>query len=470
MTETISIPLWQYLLLCLTALLVIIRVVVFPLWASFWSARTRNIVEEDNPFLQLHLSPFTLSRRRVLADRLANDPQIEPRVRQIAAERGESLEKTRREAWRIAWDIVPAFNPYFYFRIGYRMARRGLRSLYYPRIGFVDEESMAGVGDEAAALFLINHRSNMDYVIANYLTACRTMLSFGVGEWSRIWPIQPLMRMAGGYFVRRDSDDPLYRMLLKRYVQMATAARVPHAIFVEGQLSRDGSVGPARLGLLSYVTEHYDPAASPDLVFMPIGINYDHVVEDQNMLRYSTEHFRAKGPLFILGNGIGFVARVLWELLLRRRSHGYACANFGTPVYFSKWLAHNGVHWPDLNRAQRYQWIEKLGAEMIETISALVPATPVPVLCRVWFHDPIMKLSADELRFRFHALCALLERGNCHLVLVQDNRNMTLEHALNHCLRRGILRESDDGEYEINLEMLPLANYYANSLSQFLNE
>jgi hypothetical protein len=81
-----------------------------------------------------------------------------------------------------------------------------------------------------------------------------------------------------------------------------------------------------------------------------------------------------------------------------------------------------------------------------------------------------MKLSADELRVRFHALCALLEQGLCHLVLVQDNRNLTLEHALNHCLRRGIIRQSDDGEYEINLEMLPLANYYANSLSQFLNE
>ena len=470
MTETISIPLWLYFLLWLAALLVFARLVLFPLWAGFWSARTHNVIEAINPFLQLHLSPFTLSSRRVLADRLANDPHIEQQLLQIAARRGLSREKFQREVWRIAWDIVPAFNPYFYFRIGYRMARSGLRSLYYPRIGFVDEESMAGVGDDVATLFLINHRSNMDYVIANYLTACRTMLSFGVGEWSRIWPIQPLMRMAGGYFVRRDSKDPLYRLLLKRYVQLATEARVPHAIFVEGQLSRDGSVGPARLGLLSYVTEHYDPATSPDLVFMPIGINYDHVVEDRNMLRYASEHFRAKGPLFILRSGVAFVARVIWEWMLRRRSHGYACANFGVPVYFSEWLQLNGVDWPDLDRAQRYRWIEKLGAEMIETISALVPATPVPMLCRVWFHDPVMKLPADELRVRFHAICASLEQAGCHLVLVQDSRNLTLEHALNHCLRRGILRKTRDDEYEISLEMLPLANYYANSLSQFLQE
>ena len=227
MTDTISLPIWLFFILAFSTLLVFIRVVVFPLWASFWSARTRNVVEEVNPHLQLHMSTFTLSQRRVLADRLACDPMVEAGVEEIARERGISIEKTRREAWRIAWDIVPAFNPYFYFRTGYRMARRCLRALYKLRVAFSDESTMADVSDEAAVIFIINHRSNIDYAIANYLTANRTMLSFGVGEWSRVWPIQPLMRMAGGYFVRRDTGDPLYRLLLKRYVQMATQARVP---------------------------------------------------------------------------------------------------------------------------------------------------------------------------------------------------------------------------------------------------
>ena len=44
----------------------------------------------------------------------------------------------------------------------------------------------------------------MDYLLLTYLTSERTMLSFGVGEWSGIFPVRQLMRSAGGYFIRRD--------------------------------------------------------------------------------------------------------------------------------------------------------------------------------------------------------------------------------------------------------------------------
>src|SRR5206468_6085187 len=39
----------------------------------------------------------------------------------------------------------------------------------------------------------------------------RTALSYAVGEWARVWPLQALIRSTGAYFVRRSSGDPLYR-------------------------------------------------------------------------------------------------------------------------------------------------------------------------------------------------------------------------------------------------------------------
>ena len=50
----------------------------------------------------------------------------------------------------------------------------------------------------------------------------RTALSYAVGEWARVWPLQALIRSMGAYFVRRDSGDALYRRVLERYVHMAT--------------------------------------------------------------------------------------------------------------------------------------------------------------------------------------------------------------------------------------------------------
>ncbi len=468
MTSTITLPVWLFMILLFTALLVFIRVVVFPLWASFWSARTRNVVEEVNPGLQLHMSSFNLSQRRDLADRLACDPEVEEGVRQIAAERGVSVEKTRREAWRIAWDIVPAFNPYFYFRAGYRMARGCLRALYRLRVAFVDEGTMAGVSDQAAVVFIINHRSNIDYAVANYLTASRTMLSFGVGEWSRVWPIQPMMRMAGGYFVRRDSGDPLYRLMLKRYVQMATEARVPHAIFIEGQLSPDGSVGEARLGLLSYVMERFDVQNGADLVFMPIGINYDRIPEDRNMVRYSSAEFRAKGKRYVLLQGLQFAGRVSWGLIRRKRAFGYVCARFGNPISFRHWLNEANVDWAQLTRKQRYEWVTKLGNRLTADIGAIVPATPVPVLARIWFGNPDLALTRQALQARFTALCAELRQAGCHVVLVRGDEAATLDHALDLCTKRGVIVQDAGGLYRLNEGDKALARYSGNSLTQFL--
>jgi len=135
----------------------------------------------------------------------------------------------------------------------------------------------------------MNHRSNMDYILATYLAAERTALSYAVGEWARIWPLQQLIRAMGGYFVRRNSGEPLYRRVLEVYVQMAADGGVPQAIFPEGRLSRDGVLGPPKLGLLGYLVRGFNPNTERDIVFIPVGINYDRVLEDRSLLRYATK-------------------------------------------------------------------------------------------------------------------------------------------------------------------------------------
>ena len=107
----------------------------------------------------------------------------------------------------------------------------------------------------------MNHRSNMDYMLVSFLAAERVALSYAVGEWARIWPLQGLIRAMGAYFVRRNSGDPFYRMVLQRYVQMATEGGVPQAMYPEGGLTTDGRLREPKLGLLDYMLKGFDPAA-----------------------------------------------------------------------------------------------------------------------------------------------------------------------------------------------------------------
>ena len=99
----------------------------------------------------------------------------------------------------------------------------------------------------------MNHRSNMDYMLAGYLAADQAALSYAVGEWARIWPLSALIRAMGAYFVRRNSSDELYRRVLERYIAMATEAGVPQAVFPEGGLTRDGRMREPKLGVLDYM-------------------------------------------------------------------------------------------------------------------------------------------------------------------------------------------------------------------------
>ena len=154
---------------------------------------------------------------------------------EIAAENKLALPVVLNRIERYAREIVPAFNAYLYFRIGYWIGRKIAQGLYRVRLGFVDTAALARVPENATVVFVMNHRSNMDYILAGYLAADQAALSYAVGEWARMWPLSALIRSMGAYFVRRNSKDELYRRVLERYIAMATQAGVPQAVFPEGR-------------------------------------------------------------------------------------------------------------------------------------------------------------------------------------------------------------------------------------------
>src|SRR5213075_3279228 len=113
----------------------------------------------------------------------------------------------------------------------------------------------------------------------------------------------------GAYFVRRSSGDPLYRRVLERYIHMATSSGVPQAVYPEGCLSRDGRLRPPKLGLLDYMLRGFDPQGDRDLVFIPVGINYDRVLEDRTLLLKLEVTGEPRGILSSSGVALGFVVK-----------------------------------------------------------------------------------------------------------------------------------------------------------------
>ena len=469
MTESVSVPLWLFVPLVALALFAALEWFLLPGMRWYLRRKVRRVMDEISARFKIELPEFKLTRRRALLDRLTSDPLVIACAQRHAVESGEPRDVLMQRVHRYAGEIVPAFNAYVYFRVGYWLAKTFAKMAYRVRLGYTDTAALAAVDPNSTVVFVMNHRSNMDYVLVSFLAAERVALSYAVGEWARIWPLQGLIRAMGAYFVRRDSGDPLYRMVLQRYVQMATEGGVPQAMYPEGGLTTDGRLRDPKLGLLDYMLKGFDPSGLRDLVFIPVGINYDRVLEDRSLLRKVDPAVRTTGLLPTLAITTRFIARQLVLAVRGRRfRNGYACVNFATPVSMRAYVAEEGIDFRSLDDAARRPAIAAVGKLLMTQIGRVIPVLPVPLVASVLLRDPERASSELELKAAVQTLMERVEASGAHVYVPRTDRDYALTVGLRMLALRGLVREHE-GLFRANPEELPLLRYYAHSISHLLD-
>src|SRR4051812_30959702 len=385
MTSQVTLPLWLALIISALAIWAAFERIALPAVRWFLRRRFNRSIDELNTRLKLRIQPFKLAKRQALIDQLIFDPEVLRAVEEYAAANKVSREAAQARARDYAREIVPSFSAYAYFGIGTRLARRLSTFLYRVRLGYIDEQAMASADPEAAVIFVINHRSNMDYVLVTFMVSTSSALSYAVGEWARVWLLQNLIRSMGAYFVRRDSREPLYRKVLSRYVHLAVAGGLAQAMFPEGGLTRDGKLRPPKLGLLSYMVSGFDPKGPRDAVFVPVGINYDRVIEDRVQVAALTTPEGEK-PRFKFSPAVlleFLVANVKLRMQGRLYRYGYACVSFGKPVSLRQYVTERGIDFRTFDEKRRFSEIERLGATLMQKVGEVIPALPVSLVATV---------------------------------------------------------------------------------------
>jgi len=412
--------------------------------------------------------PFQRTRRQILIHRLVGDPKVQAAVEQYAAQHKVRLPAVLATVERYAREIVPAFNAYLYFRIGYWVGRKVAQGLYRVRLGFVDTEALKKVPENATVVFVMNHRSNMDYILAGYLAADQAALSYAVGEWARIWPLAALIRSMGAYFVRRNSKDELYRRVLERYIAMATQAGVPQAVFPEGGLTRDGLMREPRLGVVDYMLRGFWLDGARDLVFVPLGLNYDRVLEDRTLLLSSDPGARRPNRFWAAWNTLGFFTNNL-RLMLKSDWHrfGYACVNFGAPVSMREYCALRGLDFQKLSGDERKRAIGELGKHLMARVGSIIPVVPVPLIAWVLLKNELKPVSELEIKSAVEQLIEKLEAAAAHVYIPRRDLDYAVAVGLRMLTLRHLVEEKD-GLFVARAPELPLIRYYANSIAHLL--
>ncbi|HEY6929853.1 MAG TPA: 1-acyl-sn-glycerol-3-phosphate acyltransferase [Thermoanaerobaculia bacterium] len=463
--STVSLPLWLLVLLLLLAVAGVLEHLLLPSARWILRRRVNRVLEELHTTLKIRIPPFKLTKRAVLIDRLMFDPAVQEAAAARSRESGVQLEVVMRQVSSYAHEIVPGFNAYAYFRVGYSLARNLARSLYRVRLGYSDEEGLGAIGDNATVVFLINHRSNMDYILVAYLAAEKAALSYAVGEWARVWPLQTLVRAMGAYFVRRNSGDPLYRKVLERYIAMATAGGVTQAVFPEGGLSRDGHLRPPKFGILDYMLRAFDPAGPRDIAFVPVGINYDRVFEDRSFLRELRSPSERPGFLRSFAGAVRFVFRNL-ILLGSNRWHrfGYACVNFGSPVSLARYARERSLDFRALAKEERFARVQEFAGNLMDAIARVIPVVPVPLAATIFVREPERTWSELELKAEVFRLMEELRRSGAVVYVPRGDQDYAIEVGLRMLTLRHLVSEKD-GLYRAIRSELPLLTYYASSIA-----
>lgn len=429
----------------------------------FFRRRLNRAIEKINERLSIRIRPFQRTKRQVLIDRLIYDAKIIEEIEAQAAATDMSREQLQARVYNYAREIVPAFNALIYFRFGYWLARKISRMIYRVKVGAADYEQLVSVDPEATVVFVMNHRSNIDYLLVTYLAANQVSLSYAVGEWARVFPLQTLIRTLGGFFVRRNSDDPLYRKVLERYVHMSSREGVSQAVYLEGQLTRDGNIAPPKLGFLDYMLRDWDITLDRDIVFIPIGINYDHVLEDTNLinlLNLSTHKTKWQHSMDVFK----FIRINLFasdEDKIRR--YGYASVNFGIPMSAKAFCTARTIDFRHLNKAERFVHVETLAEELQDAIKHVIPVLPVPLITSVFEENPETPLHSTEVIEKVNTLVDNLVQSGSAMREDEKPKHNTIAQGLALLSDRQILIREND-RFRLNSKAQALLQFYANSI------
>jgi glycerol-3-phosphate O-acyltransferase len=318
----------------------------------------------------------------------------------------------------------------------------------------------------SVVVYLINHRSNADYVLVAHMLFKFISLSYAVGEWARVWPLNHLFKWFGAYFIRRRYREPLYHTILSKFVQTITQNGVTQGVFLEGGLTRDGAFQRPKVGMLDYiVTAKRDPEFTAPLFLIPTAINYDRVLEDRSLvdeLRGREDRSTRTQKLYTTAEFL--FKNTLRSIFKRFKRYGYAVVTFGTPVSVDDFIREHPEVLSETFEGRKAA-LQQLADNVMDEISNAFPVTPVTLIARLFANAAGEPLEREAI---VAAIDAWHRTSRETKWLLREKEAADVWELGRSVLElRGLIEQMEDGRWRWRPGEELLRDYYANSLLTF---
>jgi glycerol-3-phosphate O-acyltransferase len=284
-----------------------------------------------------------------------------------------------------------------------------------------------------SVVYIPCHKSHVDYLILSYMLYNHDLPCplVAAGKNLAFWPMGPLFRRGGAFFIRRSFRGAvLYSRAFAEYVHTILEEGYSVEQFIEGGRSRTGKLLMPKLGLLSILLNAQKNGACEDLIFVPVFIGYDRVLEEKSYLQ------EIEGGQKQPEN--------VWQVVRARkflkRRYGKVYLQFNAPLSVNDLADRSGTPLKAMKPKELSGFCRSVGHRIAHAINQVSVVTPQALAAAAI-------LNGGRDRFDLEELMAVIDVYTNHLdavgakladTLILDHRR-AIAHALQSYVQRKIL-------------------------------
>ena len=411
------------------------------------------------------LGPQLPSREQVVDTLLRRIP-IKIAIEEESRKKKISQKKAENRARKYMLEII-SNQKYSFIRVA-DVFLTWLWNRIFNGVKIVNSQALREIDPSHEIVYMPSHRSHMDYLLLAYVLYYEGMVTphTAAGVNLNFWPVGPLLRMGGAFYLRRTfSGNRLYATVFAEYVNYLVSKGHPIKFYLEGGRSRTGRLLPGKTGLLSMIVQSYLEHLEKPIVFVPIYVGYDKVMEVKSYhseLRGAKKKSESVGQLFKARSAL-------------KSRFGRAYIGFGKPIYLKDFLHQNYPKWQqELSEIdEKPRWLGPLVAKLAEKVltrinqSAIV--SPVGLFAMTILSIPAKAMQEDDLVNMMERLQMILRicRYTEDLSIAEgQGREILMQVAEVFPVRR-FMHPGGDVIYLESSEVIELG-YYRNNIAHLL--
>ena len=424
----------------------------------------RQLLLQHNRHRQSITGPILKSNEELKESILTSD-RMGTFIKKHAASRQEPIYEIRRKADGYLDEIAARYSPTI-IRIMSSVVGWIINSMFdgavIDRAGLAKVKAMSRKGP----LILIPcHKSHIDYLILSYVLYHNNMPCphIAAGKNLSFWPLGPIFRGGGAFFLRRTFKGAvLYARVFSAYIHKLLEEGFHIELFIEGGRSRTGKLLVPKLGLVSILLDAYRNGACEDMIFVPVYIGYDRIVEEHAYV-HEVEGGKKEDE------NLGQVIRA--RRFLKKR-YGKIYINFHDPISTRDLLADAPMALDRMARKDINALCRSLGWRIINAIDKQTVVTPHGLVAAAALNISKPRFTHEELMEAVNAYLTFATAQNAKLAdTIILNPDGAMEYAIDRYLSRKLLEKAtrdkdlpeDQVDYTVNFAKRSLLEYYKNN-------